>query len=206
VPLFALLAAASVIVGNIAAIAQTSVRRLLAYSAVAHAGYALIGVLAIGERGMMPLLYYVITYALTVLGAFGIVALVEQRTGHDGFAAFAGLNKRAPLLSFCMLIFMLSLAGIPPLAGFFGKFYVFAAALAQGKDLALLWLVILAIAMSAVSLYYYLQVLKQIYVLPGDTTPIRVSWPTRLTIVLMAAAVVALGLAPSLLLKPLSGE
>ncbi|MGH8525918.1 MAG: NADH-quinone oxidoreductase subunit N, partial [Gammaproteobacteria bacterium] len=151
-PLLALLAAASVIIGNVAAIAQSSVRRLLAYSAVAHAGYALIGVLAFGERGMIPLLYYVITYAVTVLGAFGVVALIEQRTGSDGFAAFAGLNKRAPLLSFCMLIFMLSLAGIPPLAGFFGKFYVFAAALAQGKDLALLWLVILAIAMSAVSL------------------------------------------------------
>jgi NADH-quinone oxidoreductase subunit N len=205
-PLLALLAAASVIVGNVAAIAQTSVRRLLAYSAVAHAGYALIGVLAFGSRGVMPLLYYVITYAVTVLGAFGVVALIEQRTGSDGFAAFAGLNKRAPLLSFCMLIFMLSLAGIPPLAGFFGKFYVFAAALAQGKDLALLWLVILAIAMSAVSLYYYLQVLKQIYVLPGDTTPIQASWPTRLTIVLMAAAVVGLGVAPNLLLKLFSAD
>ena len=203
-PLFALLAAASVIVGNVAAIAQTSVRRLLAYSAVAHGGYAIIGVLAFGERGVMPLLYYVITYAVTVLGAFGVVALIEQRTGSDGFAAFAGLNKRAPLLSFCMLIFMLSLAGIPPLAGFFGKFYVFAAALGTGKDLALLWLVILAIAMSAVSLYYYLQVLKQIYVLPGDTTPIRASWPAQLTIVLMAAAVVVLGVAPNLLLNYLS--
>jgi NADH-quinone oxidoreductase subunit N len=205
-PLFALLAAASVIVGNVAAIAQTSVRRLLAYSAVAHAGYALIGVLAFGERGLSALLYYVVTYAVTVLGAFGVVALLEQRTGSDAFATFAGLNKRAPLLSFCMLIFMLSLAGIPPLAGFFGKFYVFAAALANGQDLALLWLVILAIAMSAVSLYYYLQVLKQIYVLPGDTTPVRAPWPAQLTIVLMAAAVVALGIAPNLLLKAFFGQ
>jgi NADH-quinone oxidoreductase subunit N len=203
-PLLALLAAASVIVGNVAAIAQSSVRRLLAYSAVAHAGYALIGVLAFGEHRLSALLYYVITYAFTVLGAFGIVAVLEQRTGHDGFAAFAGLSKRAPVLSFCMLIFMLSLAGIPPLAGFFGKFYVFAAALSNGKDLALLWLVILAIAMSAVSLYYYLQVLKQIYVLPGDTTPLRAPWPTQLVIVLMAVAVLALGLAPTLLLKTLT--
>jgi len=203
-PILALLAGGSVIVGNVAAIAQSSVRRLLAYSAVAHAGYALIGVLAFGERGPSALLYYVVTYAITVLGAFGVVALLEQRTGSDAFAAFAGLNKRAPVLSFCMLIFMLSLAGIPPLAGFFGKFYVFAAALGSGKDLALLWLVILAIAMSAVSLYYYLQVLKQIYVLPGDTTPIRAPWPAQLTIVLMAAAVVALGVVPNLLLNYLS--
>ncbi len=205
-PLLALLAAASVIVGNVAAIAQTSVRRLLAYSAVAHAGYALIGLLAFGDRGLSALLYYVITYAITVLGAFGVVALIERQTGSDAFVTFAGLNQRAPVLSFCMLIFMLSLAGIPPLAGFFGKFYVFAAALGSGKDLALLWLVILAIAMSAVSLYYYLQVLKQIYVLPGDTTPIRASWPTQLTIVLMAAAVVALGVAPNLLLRAFVGE
>ena len=203
-PLFALLAAASIIVGNVAAIAQTSVRRLLAYSAVAHGGYAIIGVLAFGERGVAALLYYVITYAVTVVGAFGVVAVLEQRTGSDTFTTFAGLNKRAPVLSLCMLIFMLSLAGIPPLAGFFGKFYVFAAGLATGKDLALLWLVILAIAMSAVSLYYYLQVLKQIYVLPGDSTPIRASWPAQLTIVLMAAAVVALGVAPNLLLNYLS--
>jgi NADH-quinone oxidoreductase subunit N len=202
-PLFAILAAASVIVGNVAAIAQISVRRLLAYSAVAHAGYALIGVLAFGGP-LSALLYYVVTYAITVLGAFGVVALLEQRTGSDAFASFAGLNKRAPVLSFCMLIFMLSLAGIPPLAGFFGKFYVFAAALANGENLALLWLVILAIAMSAVSLYYYLQVLKQIYVVPGDTTPIRAPWPTQLTIVLMAVAVVALGVAPNLLLNYLS--
>jgi NADH-quinone oxidoreductase subunit N len=200
-PLFALLAAASVIVGNVAAIAQSSVRRLLAYSAVAHAGYALIGVLAFGERGISALLYYVVTYAVTVLGAFGVVAVLEQRTGSDAFATFAGLNRRAPVLSFCMLIFMLSLAGIPPLAGFFGKFYVFAAALGTGKDLALLWLVVLAIAMSAVSLYYYLQVLKQIYVIPGDNTPLRAPWPTQLTIILMAVAVVALGIAPNLLLN-----
>jgi len=203
-PLFALLAAASVIVGNVAAIAQSSVRRLLAYSAVAHGGYAMIGVLAFGERGISALLYYVVTYAVTVLGAFGVVAVLEQRTGSDAFATFAGLNKRAPVLSFCMLIFMLSLAGIPPLAGFFGKFYVFATALATGKDLALLWLVILAIAMSAVSLYYYLQVLKQIYVLPGDTTPLNTPWPTQLTIILMAAAVVVLGIAPNLLLNHFS--
>jgi len=203
-PLFALLAAASVIVGNIAAIAQSSVRRLLAYSAVAHAGYAIIGLLAFGERGVSALLYYVVTYAVTVLGAFGVVAVLEQRTGSDTFATFAGLNRRAPVLSFCMLIFMLSLAGIPPLAGFFGKFYVFAAALSNGKDLALLWLVVLAIAMSAVSLYYYLQVLKQIYVIPGDNTPVRASWPAQFTIILMAAAVVVLGLAPNLLLNYLS--
>jgi NADH-quinone oxidoreductase subunit N len=200
VPLVAIAAALSVIVGNLAAIVQTGVRRLLAYSAVAHAGYALIGVLAVGKTGMASLVYYVVTYACTVLGAFGVVAVLQKRGEDDRLALFAGLGKRAPVLSFCMLIFMLSLAGIPPLAGFFGKFYLFAAALSSGKDLALLWLVILAIAMSAVSLYYYLQVLKQIYVLPGQGPSLRASWPAQLSIVTLAAAVVVLGVAPNLFL------
>lgn len=199
-PLIAIVAALSLIIGNVAAIAQTSVRRLLAYSAVAHAGYALLGVLAVGKAGIASLLYYVATYAFTVLGAFGVIAIVEQRAGEDRFAAFAGLGKRAPLLSFCMLIFMLSLAGIPPLAGFFGKFYLFAAALSSGKNLALLWLVILAIAMSAVSLYYYLQVLKQIYVVPAENSALRPSWPAQISVVFLAAVVVVLGLAPNLFL------
>jgi NADH-quinone oxidoreductase subunit N len=203
VPLVAILAALSVIVGNLAAIAQKSVRRLLAYSAVAHGGYALLGVLAFGKPGLASLIYYVATYAFTILGAFGVIAVVQERAGSDQFGAFAGLGKRSPVLAFCMLIFMLSLAGIPPLAGFFGKFYLFAAALSAGKDLALLWLVILAIAMSAVSLYYYLQVLKQIYVVPADATPLRCSWPARFSVVALAAAVVVLGVAPNLLLGKL---
>src|SRR6185503_19364718 len=119
-------------------------RRLLAYSAVAHAGYALIGIIALGKNGIASLIYYVVTYAFTVLGAFGVVAMVQERSGDDRFSAFAGLGKRAPLISFCMMIFMLSLAGIPPLAGFFGKFYIFAAAVKTGApNLGLVWLVIL---------------------------------------------------------------
>ena len=203
VPLLAVVAALSVIIGNVAAIAQSSVRRLLAYSAVAHAGYALIGIIALGKNGIASLIYYVVTYAFTVLGAFGVVAVVEEKSHDERFGAFAGLGKRAPVLSFCMMIFMLSLAGIPPLAGFFGKFYLFAAALSGWQDLALLWLVILAIAMSAVSLYYYLQVLKQIYVIPGEGSTLRASWPAKMSIVLLAASVVALGLAPNLLLDRL---
>jgi NADH-quinone oxidoreductase subunit N len=203
-PVVAIVAALSLIVGNVAAIAQTSVRRLLAYSAVAHAGYALLGVLAPGKAGMASLIYYVVTYAFTVLGAFGVIAVVEKRAGDDRFGGFAGLGKRAPVLSFCMLIFMLSLAGIPPLAGFFGKFYLFAAALSSGKNLALLWLVVLAIAMSAVSLYYYLQVLKQIYVVPGNGEPLHASWPAKIAVTLLAAGVVILGIAPNLVLARIS--
>jgi NADH-quinone oxidoreductase subunit N len=207
-PLIAVMAALSIVLGNLAAIAQSSVRRLLAYSAVAHAGYALLALFAGRERGLTSLLYYVFTYALTILGAFGVVAVVQEKAGRENLAGFAGLSRRAPWLSFCMMIFMLSLAGIPPLAGFFGKLYVFTAAVgAEPKSLGLLWLAILAIAMSAVSLYYYLQVLKQIYVVdvPAGAVAVSSSWLTRATIGLLALGVVVLGCAPGLLLKSLSG-
>ena len=201
-PIIAAVAALSMVIGNVAAIAQTSVKRLLAYSAVAHAGYALLGILANGDQGLSSLLYYVITYGLTVVGAFAVVSAVEGPLG-EKLSDFAGLNQRAPLLSFCMLIFVLSLAGIPPLAGFFGKFYLFTAAVGSDpKQLGLLWLVILAIGTSVVSLYYYLQILKQIYVVQScDVKAIEVSWPTTVAIILIAIAVVLFGCLPNLILS-----
>jgi NADH-quinone oxidoreductase subunit N len=205
VPLLALLAGVSMVLGNLAAIVQSSVRRLVAYSAIAHGGYMLLGVLTPGQQGMASLVYYVITYALTTLGAFGVIAIVQEQTGGDRLSDFAGLSRRSPGVSFCMLIFMLSLAGIPPLAGFFGKFYVFASALHSGPaGLGLLWLVVLALAMSAVSLYYYLQVLKQIYVAPGTGDTLRAPILSQVVIALLAGAVVALGCVPHWLLGQLT--
>lgn len=206
-PILAVIAVLSMLLGNLAAIAQTSVRRLLAYSAVAHAGYALLALFAGHERAFASLLYYVFTYALTALGAFGVVSVVQERAGEDQLSVFAGLSRRAPLLAFCMMIFMLSLAGIPPLAGFFGKFYVFAVAAGAGpKSLGLLWLVIFAIAMSAVSLYYYLQVLKQIYIRPAPDGAVALpaSKLAQGAIALLALGVLVLGCAPNLLLQNLT--
>lgn len=199
VPVVAIAAALSMVLGNLVAIVQSNVKRLLAYSAIAHAGYALLGILANSEMGVASLLYYVITYGLTTVGAFGVVAAVEQVRGDAKLSDFAGLARRAPVVSFCMMIFMLSLAGIPPLAGFFGKFYVFAAAVKTGApNLGLLWLVILAIAMSAVSLYYYLLVLKQIYVVEGTegTPTAKVPLLQQTTLALLALGVVLLGCFP----------
>jgi len=132
--------------------------------------------------------------------------VVQDRTGTDAMAAFAGLSRRAPLVSFCMMIFILSLGGIPPLAGFFGKFYLFSAAAGAGPSaLGMLWLVALAIAMSAVSLYYYLQVLKQIYVAnpPSDATFAPVSVSTQVVLAILAAAVLLAGCVPEWLLSRL---
>jgi len=207
VPVVAVVAALSMVLGNLVAIVQSSVRRLLAYSAIAHAGYMLLAIVAHTQQSLSALLYYVFTYALATLGAFGVVAIVEQQTGGDRLAHFDGLSRRSPVLSACMFVFLLSLAGIPPLAGFFGKFYLFVSVLHSGPGL--LWLIVLAIAMSAVSLYYYLQVLKRIYVTdPSDavanasaeTTTIRTPILSHAVVVLLAAGVVLFGCAPHLLL------
>ncbi len=206
VPTLAILAVFSMLLGNLVAIAQSSVRRLLAYSAIAHAGYMLFGVMTHNGQGMASLLYYAITYGLTTIGAFGVVAVVQERAGDDKISDFAGLARREPIVSLCMMVFMLSLAGIPPLAGFFGKFYIFATAITTGSNsLGLLWLVIFAIAMSVVSLYYYLKILKQIYVVEdaGDFSTQTSSMLVRVALCLLALAVVILGCAPDLLLQAL---
>src|SRR5438128_2073295 len=163
-PVLAVLAALSIVIGNLVALAQSNVRRLLAYSAVAHAGYTLIGFVAGGRDGFSAALFYTTVYAVTLVGAFGVVGVVRHETGGDDFSNFSGLASRSPLLAGCMAVFMLSLAGIPPLAGFFGKFYLFSAALHAGGNQGLLWLVALALVGSFVSLYYYLLVLKAVFV------------------------------------------
>jgi NADH-quinone oxidoreductase subunit N len=207
VPVISVVAALSMLLGNLAAIVQSSVRRLLAYSAIGHAGYMLLGILSHSAAGLRALLYYVITYGLAAMGAFGVLAALEEE-GVDRVADFAGLSRRAPVLAFAMLVFLLSLAGIPPLAGFFAKFFLFSAALgARGGDRGLLWLVILAIAMSAVSLYYYLRVLKQVYVQEpaAGAGSIRIPWGMQATVGLIALLVVVVGCFPNLLLGWLDG-
>jgi NADH-quinone oxidoreductase subunit N len=213
-----IVAAVSMVVGNLAALAQVSVRRLLAYSAIAHAGYILLGVAIFkmhtgNETSIfeteIPLLltqkavlYYILTYGLTVIGAFGVVSVVERATGSDQLDSFLGLHKRNPLLAAVLLVMFLSLAGIPPLVGFWAKFNLFAAVLGVSAGPVPFALVALAIAFSVVSLYYYLQVLKRAYVMPAiDETPINVH-PVTLTVHLMiAVAVVVLGCFPELLLR-----
>jgi NADH-quinone oxidoreductase subunit N len=202
VPVIAIVAGLSMILGNLAAIVQSNVKRLLAYSAIAHAGYMLLAVLAHDQQAVASLIYYAVTYGLTTIGAFGVVGAVEQGAGDSKLTDFIGLSRRAPVVAFSMMIFLLSLAGIPPLAGFFGKFYLFAAALKTGAaNLGLLWLVILAIAMSAVSFYYYLKVLKQIYVVtsPDMTKVTDVSPFTQAVLLVMAVLVILLGCFPNLL-------
>jgi len=206
-PVLAALAALSIVIGNLLALAQSNVRRLLAYSAVAHAGYTLIGFVAGDRDGFSAALFYITVYAVTLVGAFGVVGVVRRETGGDDYANFSGLVSRSPLLAGCMAIFMLSLAGIPPLAGFFGKFYLFSAALHAVGNQGLLWLVALGLVGSFVSLYYYLLVLKAIFVdepsieaAPSvDGIGILFDTVQQATVSLLAAAVVLLGVMPNVL-------
>jgi NADH-quinone oxidoreductase subunit N len=206
-PLLAALAALSILIGNLLALAQSNVRRLLAYSAVAHAGYTLIGFVAGDRAGFSAALFYITIYGVTLVGAFGVVSVVRRETGGDDYANFSGLVSRSPLLAGCMAIFMLSLAGIPPLAGFFGKFYLFSAALHAVGNQGLLWLVALGLVGSFVSLYYYLLVLKAIFVdepsiaaAPSvDGIGILSDIVQQAAVSLLAAAVVLLGVMPNVL-------
>jgi NADH-quinone oxidoreductase subunit N len=202
-PVLAVLAALSILLGNLVALAQSNVRRLLAYSAVAHSGYTLLGLVAGGRDGFSATLFYTTVYAVTLVGAFGVVALVRRETGGDDFQNFAGLWSRSPLLAGCMSIFMLSLAGLPPLAGFFGKFYLFSAALRVDVNYGLLWLVGVALFGSFISLYYYLMILKVILVEKSSESASRHSSLVtghsleKMTVSLLAALVLFFGVMPA---------
>ncbi len=202
-PVVAVMSAASLLLGNFGALAQSNVRRLLAYSAIAHAGALLLGVIAISAGGPAPLFYYAATYGIATAGAFGVIAVLERNGGCEKITDLAGLYRRSPLLAGCLMVFILSLAGIPPLAGFFGKFAVFAAALHLGAGGPAGWLVFGAIFLSAVALYYYLIVLKQALVAAPAEKAGPVAVPAAAAVSLLAAAVmiVLFGLWPSLLLE-----
>ena len=203
VPVLVVVSIASMLLGNLVAITQSSLRRLLAYSAVAHAGYMLLAFVAHTEQSLASLLYYVATYSLATLGVLGVVAVTEKQLGNDKISDLAGLSRRAPFLSACLFIFILSLAGIPPLSGFFAKFLLFTSVLAVSpSSKLLLWLIIFAIAMSAVSLFYYLRVLKSAFVAdpPEDAAEVRSTLLMKAVVGLLAGGVIVLGCAPDLIL------
>ncbi|MBP1760472.1 MAG: proton-translocating NADH-quinone oxidoreductase, chain [Firmicutes bacterium] len=158
--MLAVLAALTIIIGNLIALTQKDVKRLLAYSSIAQAGYILAGLVAANAYGLKGVLFYAMLYVFSNTGAFAVATAVEVDTGSTDISSFAGLGNRSPLLAAVMTICMLSLAGIPPLAGFAGKFYLFSGAVQSGY----LWLAFIGLIMSMISVYYYLQVAKVMYI------------------------------------------
>jgi NADH-quinone oxidoreductase subunit N len=189
----AALAVATMTLGNVLAMVQTNIKRLLAYSSIAHAGYALIGVVALGAFGAATTVFYLAAYVVTNLAAFAVVILFARSAGSDRIADYAGLSRRSPGLAMALLVAMLSLAGMPPLAGFVGKFYVFAAAVQGG----LTWLAFIGVINAIVGLYYYLTVLKVVYLYrsPDEDKPIEVPRAHALALVACIVLILAIGVA-----------
>ena len=163
-PLIILLSGATMTVGNLVAIPQLNIKRMLAYSSIAQVGYLLLGVaaMAYSPLALPAILLYVFIYLFMNLGAFAVVTMLSARLGSDEIRDYAGLIRRAPVAAVAMVFFMLSLVGVPPTAGFLGKFYLFSAAIQSGRP-AIFWLTVLAIANTVVSAYYYLNVVRQMF-------------------------------------------
>jgi NADH-quinone oxidoreductase subunit N len=206
----AIVAFASMVFGNLMAIVQTSLKRLLAYSGIAQAGYILIGVIAGGPNGLAAVLYYLFVYMFMNFGAFAVITLLAGPDGdRDSFADLEGLGRRNPVLAVGMTIFMLSLAGFPPSVGFFGKLFLFTAGVGAGYT----WLVVVAVLMSVVSVFYYIRVLIPVWSAAPERERVPASVSSAFAIVLSGAASILLGLYPTALLiagqigaNPISGS
>lgn len=193
----AFIAAASMILGNVTAIAQSNLKRMLAYSSIAHAGYMLSGIAAGSAEGETGILFYLAAYTLMNMGAFGIISWVEQQDDTKlTFDDYAGFSAQRPLVAAMLSVFMFSLAGIPPFAGFFGKYYVFLAAVKAD----LVWLAVIGVLTSVISVYYYLRLVMVMYFRDGNATiEERVPGFAFAVIGVVAGLVILLGLYPSLI-------
>jgi NADH-quinone oxidoreductase subunit N len=197
--LFALLSVVTMTVGNLAALTQTNIKRMLAYSSIAHAGYLLMGVVAGTSRGVSAMLIYLLVYSFMQLGAFMVVVLLRRRdVVGDELKDFSGLSFRNPFAAFAMLLFMLSLGGIPPTAGFMGKFWLFGAAIEAGYG----WLAVIAVLNSAISLYYYIRLVVFMYLKKDTMGSEPVAGPSlNFALAVAVAATIVLGIYPRLLFE-----
>ena len=194
-----LVAAASMVWGNLMAIVQTSLKRLLAYSGIAQAGYILVGVYAGGQSGLEAVLYYLFVYMFMNFGAFAVITLLSGADGdRDSFADLEGLGRRSPVLAVAMTIFMLSLAGFPPSVGFFGKLFLFTAGVSAGS-LGIV-LVVIAVLTSVISVYYYIRVLIPVWSPARTTERVPASASSNFAIVISGVASLVLGIYPTTLL------
>jgi NADH-quinone oxidoreductase subunit N len=197
--LLAVLAVLTMAVGNLMAISQTNIKRMLAYSSIAHAGYALVGLAAGGTDGAASVMLYVLIYAVMNMGAFGVVIML-RKAGVRGeeITDYAGLGKTNKTAAFLMLIFLFSLTGIPPMAGFVGKFYIFKSAVQAG----MIWLAVLGVVFSAISAYFYLRVIMVMYMYEPKEEFLLVQSPAlALALAITVSAVIAIGVYPAAILE-----
>jgi NADH-quinone oxidoreductase subunit N len=195
-PILGVISAVTMIAGSVLGVLQSNIKRMLAYSSIAHAGYLLLGIVAANTAGKAALLFYLLAYAVTNLGALGIVALLGTATHpHDQLRDFAGLWKARPGLAGLMTVFLLSLGGFPPTAGFIGKWYIFSAAVQEGHY----WLAIIGVLTSVVSVFYYLRIVVMMYMTEESGAPARprVSVPSMIALGFAVLATFYLGILPT---------
>ena len=201
--MLAILATGSMFYGNLIALVQKDFKRLLGFSGIAHAGYALIGFVALDQFGYTAALYYIIGYVLMVLACFVVICQVSRDGTNITLDELAGLHKRSPLLALTLIVGVFALAGIPPFVGFIGKLSLLTAALEKGH----VCLVVIAVINAAIAVYYYLGVVREaIFRDPGDRPPIHLDWPTRALCILLISGILGLGLAPARVFDTLSSS
>lgn len=203
--ILAVITALTLVIGNLTAVYQNSFKRMMAYSSISHAGYLLIGLAALGTQTKQAIVFYSLAYSVATISAFGVLLLVAQQRSTqtltsegvttESFDSFNGLARQNPLLGFAMAVSMLSLAGIPLTAGFWGKFYVFSTAVERGQ----IWLLVVAVLMSAIGIYYYFRVIIAMYFRDGATGPIPIAPFYRYVLLAAIILTIGLGLAPGLL-------
>jgi NADH-quinone oxidoreductase subunit N len=199
-----IISALTILYGNLCALPQRNLKRLLGYSSISHAGYLLLGVAALSASGQSAVMYYLAGYLFTIIAAFTVVALVMQHLDDENLSALAGLNQRSPLLATTMTFAMISLAGLPPLAGFFGKFLLLKAVLAAGpENHGYYYLAFIALAGIVISFYYYFGVIRAIYWSKEtpDLSPIRLSGTAKFSIAICIAGMIWLGTFPNVVVN-----
>jgi len=190
----ATIAALSMILGNLAAITQDNVKRMLAYSSIGHAGYVLLGILSMNAMGLRGVLLYTLVYVFANLGIWATVLMLRRHEyAGERIDDFEGLSRRAPFWAFAMVIFLLSLGGIPPTAGFIGKYFLFAAAVQAGFG----WLAIVAVLMSAVSMFFYLRIVVAMYMKEGSEAEVAITAPLKWVAAVSLAITLFVGIAPA---------
>ncbi len=191
----AVLAAVTMTVGNVVAIVQQNIKRFMAFSAISQAGYIILGFLGPSPEGVPAMLFYMLVYVLTNLGVFACIVWYANQTGRERIEEYRGLARTNPLIALAMMIALFSLAGIPPLSGFVGKFFLFSIASRAGFN----WLVAVAAINSTISLYYYLRIVRQMYIEPvyEGATRLPASAPVVATLAVLSLGVVLLGIVPS---------
>jgi NADH-quinone oxidoreductase subunit N len=191
------MAALTLLVGNITAVVQMSTKRMLAYSSVAHAGYMLLALLAVNNYSNSAILFYTVAYSIGSIATFCIVNIISNTRGMDSVDSFDGLAKTNPLLAFVMTVALLSLAGIPPTAGFFAKYYIFTSAFMAGNQ----GLVLIAIIASLIGVYYYFRLIIAMYFKKTDKESIAVGINHKLLLIVIAIGIIALGLFPDVVIR-----